>query len=72
MFGQIKINIQNVLVRYERRTDNHRELIIIFLHTDVTPPELTCPKSFVVKMSDDDNFAIVQIFPDPDVTGKNK
>lgn len=38
---------------------------------DVTPPTLTCPLPFSVPMIEDDDFAIVRIFPAPNVTGKN-
>lgn len=35
------------------------------------PPTLICPENFSVPMLDDDDIAIVKIFPPPNVTGKS-
>ena len=35
--------------------------------SDVTPPILLCPDSFSVPMATDDNFAVVKVFPPPEV-----
>lgn len=37
---------------------------------DVMPPTLICPENFSVPMLDDEEIAIVKIFPPPNVTGK--
>lgn len=47
-----------------------------FLHfvsasIDVLPPELICPDDFTVAMAEDSDFALVKIFPAPNVTGKH-
>lgn len=39
------------------------------LLTDVTPPTLHCPNDFSVPMKEDQNYAVVRIFPAPNVTG---
>lgn len=47
---------------------------MIYLHfpninADVMPPTIICPQNFSVPMVDDDDYAIVKIFPAPNVTG---
>lgn len=41
-----------------------------FMLSDVMPPTLMCPENFSVPMLEDDEIAIVKIFPPPNVTGK--
>lgn len=38
---------------------------------DVLPPELKCPEDFTVAMTDDSDYALVTIFPPPNVTGNH-
>lgn len=52
--------------RLDPKQARHK-FILIFL--DVTPPIIVCPNSFSVPMLEDDDFAIVKIFPAPNVTG---
>lgn len=48
---------------------NGLENTLYVLNIDITPPKLQCPDDFSVPMKDDQNYAVVRIFPAPNVTG---
>lgn len=41
----------------------------VSFRSDTLPPDLICPEDFTVAMGDDSDYALVKIFPPPNVTG---